>query len=238
MSNWLEFENVHFSYGDHQVFHGVSFQVDTATQVLGVVGKSGVGKSTLLSLAAGFLTPRSGKVWFDGQIVTGPSAERPVVFQDHNLFPWMTVLDNISLGLKARGMSRQSRYKVARTLIAETNLAGNENKYPQELSGGMQQRVGLARALAISPRCLLLDEPFGALDHKTKSSVYSVYRRLLGEHNMYAVHVTHDVTEAVELCGAVLLLSAPSGGTLVNFSSHLSLTTSEWVARIRRELAG
>jgi len=186
---------------------------------------------------AGFLKPQSGRVLFYGQAIKGPSADRPVVFQDHNLFPWMTVLDNIGLGLKARGMSRESRYEVARKLIAETGLDGCEDKYPSALSGGMQQRVGLARALAISPQCLVLDEPFGSLDDQTKSTVHGVYRRLLEDHGMHAVHVTHDVKEAVELCGAVFLMRESERGKLMNIRNDRTTPASDWVDRIQRELS-
>ena len=133
-----------------------------------VLGPSGCGKSTLLRIVAGLDTPTIGQVLLDGQSVTGPGADRGMVFQSYTLFPWLTVRENICFGLREKGMPLAQQHEIAARFIAEVGLRGFESHFPKQLSGGMQQRVALARALANDPKILLLDEPFGALDHQTR----------------------------------------------------------------------
>jgi NitT/TauT family transport system ATP-binding protein len=140
--------------------------------------------------------------------VLGASARRPVVFQDHNLFPWKTVAENIEIGLKARAIPKAARREQVQRIIDEFDLGGSECKYPHELSGGMQQRVGLARAMVVAPDCLIMDEPFGSLDEHTKLSVREYFAGVVASRCMNAVHVTHDIDEAVRMCTRVVLIKS------------------------------
>ncbi|HLL11818.1 MAG TPA: ABC transporter ATP-binding protein, partial [Rubrivivax sp.] len=133
-----------------------------------ILGPSGCGKSTLLRIVAGLDTPTAGEVLLDGQRIAGPSADRGMVFQSYTLFPWLSVLDNVCFGLREAGLPRAQQLQTAQGFISKVGLRGFENHYPKQLSGGMQQRTALARALANDPRMLLMDEPFGALDHQTR----------------------------------------------------------------------
>lgn len=169
-----------------------------------VLGKSGCGKSTLLNLLAGYLRPTSGEIVVGGRTVDGPSAERGVVFQEHALFPWYTVAENIAFGLKikkAKGIS-----KTVRHYIDMIGLEGYENKYPNSLSGGMAQRVGIARALANDPDVLLMDEPLGALDALTRESMRKELIRIWQQSGKTVLFITHSVPEAVYLADRVVVL--------------------------------
>src|SRR6185436_18189307 len=179
MSDWLVAEGVGFAYGRQAVFRGLSFAVPESAPVLAVVGPSGAGKSTLVKLLAGHL--------------------RPAAFQDYNLFPWKTVLDNVTFGLKCAGVPAAERQRRGRELLARLRLAGTEALHPALLSGGMQQRVGLARALAVAPRCILLDKPFSALDEEIKLDLCLEITRLVAEEGTRFVLVTHDLAAAVFL---------------------------------------
>jgi NitT/TauT family transport system ATP-binding protein len=209
MSDWLVAEGVGFAYGRQAVFRGLSFAVPESAPVLAVVGPSGSGKSTLVKLLAGHLRPAAGRLAFDGAAVRGPGADRPVVFQDYNLFPWKTVLDNVTFGLKCAGVPAAERQRRGRELLARLRLAGTEALHPALLSGGMQQRVGLARALAVAPRCILLDEPFSALDEEIKLDLCLEITRLVAEEGTRFVLVTHDLAAAVFLADRVLVLRGP-----------------------------
>ncbi|HEY2190591.1 MAG TPA: ABC transporter ATP-binding protein, partial [Caldimonas sp.] len=133
-----------------------------------ILGPSGCGKSTLLRIVAGLDQPSAGEVLLDGRRIVGPGADRGMVFQSYTLFPWLTVLDNICFGLRERGVARAEQLHIAHGFVAKVGLVGFEHHYPKQLSGGMQQRTAIARALANGPRILLMDEPFGALDHQTR----------------------------------------------------------------------
>lgn len=231
--SWISFQGVSFAYGRDPVINDLHFSVGRRCRILGVLGPSGVGKTTLLNLVAGFSRPQSGAIRVHGREVRDAGPDRPVVFQNHNLFPWMNVLDNVCFGLKARGDSRRSRYDAVAGLLNETGLSGHESKFPSQLSGGMQQRVGLARALAITPSCLLLDEPFGALDERTRSTVLEVFHQVIDQHDINAVHVTHDPQEAVMLCGAILVLGGPDGSTLIDDVGALGRDTSHRTNALR-----
>lgn len=206
LDDWLVLRDVSFGYGHRRVLNGLSLAVPDRAPVLAVVGPSGVGKSTLIGLLAGHLKASTGSLRVCGQPADTPSAARPVVFQDHNLFPWMTVLENVVFGLKCRGMGREERERRGRALLALMRLEAFETHYPAALSGGMSQRVGLARALAVEPQCLLLDEPFHALDGRVRETLRDEIVRLVTERSMRAVVVTHDVTDAVRMAGMVLVL--------------------------------
>jgi ABC-type nitrate/sulfonate/bicarbonate transport system ATPase subunit len=203
---WLAAEGVDFAYPGRPVLRGVRFAVPEEEPVLVVVGPSGAGKSTLLKLLAGHLRPDAGRLSFFGAPIAGPSALRPVVFQDYNLFPWKTVLDNVTFGLKCAGVPAAERRRRGREALARLRLSGTEPLYPAELSGGMQQRVGLARALAVAPRSILMDEPLSALDDDIKLELCCEITRLVAEEGTRFVIVTHDLAAAAFLGDRALLL--------------------------------
>jgi NitT/TauT family transport system ATP-binding protein len=177
-------------------------------EFVSIVGPSGCGKTTLLNIVAGFIPPTRGEVLLDGRRVTGPGPDRGVVFQSFALFPWKTVLDNVAFGLKMRGAPREERDRVAREHIALVGLTGSEHQYPHELSGGMQQRVGVARVLANHPEVMLMDEPFASVDAQTRMTLQEELTRIWEAKHATVLFVTHDVDEAVFLANRVVVLSA------------------------------
>ncbi len=180
-------------------------------EFVSIVGPSGCGKSTLLNAVAGFLKPTSGKVMVDGEPVNGPSAERGMVFQQYSLFPWKTVRENVEFGLKMRGMDRAQRERAARTLLGLAGLEAFERHYPERLSGGMKQRVGIVRALATGPKVLLLDEPFGALDAQTRVIMQQILTNMWQRLKISVLFVTHDIDEAIFLSDRVYCMTARPG---------------------------
>ena len=166
-------------------------------EFVSIVGPSGCGKSTLLNAVAGFLKPTTGIVTVDGERVNGPSAERGMVFQQYSLFPWKTVRENVEFGLKMRGMARSQRERAARTLLGLAGLEAFEKHYPDKLSGGMKQRVGIVRALATGPKVLLLDEPFGALDAQTRVIMQQILTNMWQRLKISVLFVTHDIDEEI-----------------------------------------
>jgi len=180
-------------------------------EFVSIVGPSGCGKSTLLNAVAGFLEPTTGTVTVDGERVKGPSAERGMVFQQYSLFPWKTVRENVEFGLKMRGMARSQRERAARTLLGLAGLDAFENHYPERLSGGMKQRVGIVRALATGPKVLLLDEPFGALDAQTRVIMQQILTNMWQRLKISVLFVTHDIDEAIFLSDRVYCMTARPG---------------------------
>jgi len=180
-------------------------------QMTTLLGPSGCGKTTLLKIIAGLLEPTSGDVFVNGKKVTGPGPERAFVFQDFALLPWATALRNVAFGLELRGDDRGEREEKARHYINEVGLAGFENKYPHELSGGMRQRVGLARALAVDADVLLMDEPFSAVDEQTRRKFQEDLLHLLGVEKKSVIFVTHSIEEAVYVSDQIVLLSPRPG---------------------------
>ncbi|ABQ38367.1 MAG: ABC transporter ATP-binding protein [Bradyrhizobium sp.] len=176
-----------------------------------ILGPSGCGKSTLLRIVAGLDHPTSGKVRLDGREVTGPGADRGMVFQSYTLFPWLTVRENIAFGLRERGMPEDKRNAVADRFIQQIGLNGFENHWPKQLSGGMQQRCAIARALANDPKILLLDEPFGALDNQTRVLMQEMLLGIWERDQKTVLFVTHDIEEAIFLGSRVLVMSARPG---------------------------
>ena len=182
-----------------------------ANEFLCVLGPSGCGKSTLLAAIAGFIRPTRGSIVMDGAPVIGPGAERGVVFQEYALLPWMTVLDNAALGLKLRGISRQQRYETARRFLALANLHGVDHKYPHELSGGMKQRVAVARTLANEPEVMLMDEPFAAVDAQTRMTLQEELGRIAARSRLTVLFITHSVEEAIFLGDRVAVMTPGPG---------------------------
>ncbi len=176
-----------------------------------ILGPSGCGKSTLLRIVAGLETASEGHVLLDGKPVTGPGADRGMVFQSYTLFPWLTIGENIAFGLRERGVGERERNEVARKWAAQVGLKGFENHYPKQLSGGMQQRTAIARALANDPKMLLLDEPFGALDNQTRALMQEMLLEIWEREQKTVMFVTHDVEEAIFMASRVVVMSARPG---------------------------
>ena len=179
-----------------------------------MVGRSGCGKTTLLNIVAGFLTPTKGEIRIGGRAVTGRGLDRGIVFQDFaQLFPWRTAQRNVEFGLEMKGVSRAERAEAAQRFLKLVNLEGFAGAYPHELSGGMQQRVAIARALAYNPSVLLMDEPFAALDALTRDEMQWMLVDVWRETRKTVIYVTHNVAEAVYLADRIVVLT-PHPGTL------------------------
>jgi len=176
-----------------------------------ILGPSGCGKSTLLRLIAGLDQPTTGKILLDGKPVSAPGAERGMVFQSYTLFPWLTVADNIAFGLREKGVPAPQRAKVVHEWVNRIGLAGFEHHHPKQLSGGMQQRTAIARALANDPAILLLDEPFGALDNQTRALMQELLLGIWERDRKTVLFVTHDIEEAIFLASRVLVMTARPG---------------------------
>ena len=176
-----------------------------------ILGPSGCGKSTLLRLVAGLDQATTGRIVLDGRPVTGPGADRGMVFQSYTLFPWLTVADNIAFGLREKGVPAPQRTTVVRDWLGRVGLQGFEHHYPKQLSGGMQQRTAIARALANDPAILLLDEPFGALDNQTRGLMQELLLGIWERERKTVLFVTHDIEEAIFLASRVLVMTARPG---------------------------
>jgi ABC-type nitrate/sulfonate/bicarbonate transport system ATPase subunit len=207
----LVVENVFHRYvsagRDTEVLHDVSFRIAPG-QVACVVGPSGCGKSTLLGLAAGLLRPSAGMVRWDGAPVRlGPNPHLGMAFQQPGLFPWMSVRRNVAIGLRTRGYERREARRIADEFLDTVGLHDFKDAYPRHLSGGMAQRVGIARALALKPRLLLLDEPFAAVDAFTRLKLQQEFKSLLALSRPTVLFVTHDVPEAIALGDLIVVMS-------------------------------
>ena len=209
----LRIAHLNARYAGQPVLQDISLQLDSH-ELLVVLGPSGCGKTTLLNLVAGFVPVESGSITLDNQPVTGPGAERGVVFQNEGLLPWRNVLDNVAFGLQLAGMSRPDRDAIARRLIRQVGLEGAEKRAIWQLSGGQRQRVGIARALATDPQLLLLDEPFGALDAFTREQMQTLLLTLWRDSGKQILLITHDIEEAIFLASELILLS-PGPGRIV-----------------------
>ena len=221
----------------------VSFEVWRG-EFVSVLGPSGCGKSTLLNVIAGFVNPTSGSVCLSGKAITRPSVERGIAFQEHTLFPWKTVWGNIALGPRMKGLSKNEINDTVKKLIATVGLSGFERAYPYELSGGMAQRVSLARLLAANPDILLMDEPFGSLDSQTRIDMQEELLEIWERYRKTVLFVTHDIDEALLLSDRVLLMSGRPGRILevldVPFARPrtASLVYSEEVLYLRNRIFG
>ncbi|MBI5258904.1 MAG: ABC transporter ATP-binding protein [Burkholderiales bacterium] len=207
-----------------------------------ILGPSGCGKSTLLRIVAGLDRPTTGEVLLEGRRIEGPGADRGMVFQSYTLFPWLTVLDNVCFGLRERGLPRAQQLEVAQGYIAKVGLQGFAHHYPKQLSGGMQQRTALARALANRPRMLLMDEPFGALDHQTRELMQELLLGIWEAETTTVLFVTHDIDEAVFMGSRVMVMSARPGRIKLDRTvplphpRHYSVKTTPEFAALKAEL--
>jgi ABC-type nitrate/sulfonate/bicarbonate transport system ATPase subunit len=207
-----------------------------------ILGPSGCGKSTLLRIVAGLDRQTAGEVMLEGQRIDGPGADRGMVFQSYTLFPWLSVRDNVCFGLVERGLPRAQQLEIADAFLAKVGLKGFENHYPKQLSGGMQQRVAIARALANDPRMLLMDEPFGALDHQTRELMQELLLGIWEQERKTVLFVTHDIDEAVFMGSRVVVMSARPGRIKLDrrvdipHPRHYSVKTTPAFAELKAEL--
>lgn len=188
----------------------VSFAVEEG-EIVTIVGPSGCGKSTLLDIISGMITPTEGRVEIDGKVIDGPGKDLGIVQQGYALFPWRTVQGNVEFGLKIRKIPKEKRKEIVKTYIRKVGLNGYEEQYPSALSGGMKQRVGIARALAYNPKLLIMDEPFAALDPKTREVLQDELLQLSRNEKPTILFVTHDVREAVLLSDKIVVMSDGPG---------------------------
>ena len=198
------------------------------------LGPSGCGKSTILNIVAGLYSPTSGQALLRGQPITGPGSERGMVFQSYSSYPWLTVLDNVAFGLMLRGVPREQREQTARTWIEKVGLKGTERKYPRQLSGGMRQRVAIARTLAVKPQIILMDEPFGALDVQIRLGMQNLINELWEEIDATILFVTHDIPEAVYLADRIHILSAGPGTFVDEIEVDLPVHRTEELKQTKR----
>ena len=178
---------------------------------ISIIGPSGCGKTTFLRVLAGLTPLSSGEVLIDGKAITGPGPDRAVVFQEHALMPWLNALRNVAFGLEVRGVPRAERRRKARELMQLVGLGGFESYYPDELSGGMRQRVGLARALMVDPEILLMDEPFGSLDAQTRESMQDELLKIWELQRKTVVFSTHSIEEAIYMSDRVVMMTPRPG---------------------------
>ncbi len=213
-----------------------------------ILGPSGCGKSTLLRIVAGLDKPTTGRVLLDGVPVSGPGADRGMVFQSYTLFPWLPVRENVCFGLREKGMPVVEQDRIADRWLDRVGLKGFEHHHPKQLSGGMQQRTAIARALANDPKILLLDEPFGALDNQTRSLMQELLLSLWESHRKTVLFVTHDIEEAIFMASRVIVMSARPGRIKADVAvtlphpRHYTVKTtpafSDLKARLTEEIRG
>lgn len=209
----LQISHLSADYGGKPALADINLTLESG-ELLVVLGPSGCGKTTLLNLIAGFVPYQHGSITLEGQRVTGPGAERGVVFQNEGLLPWRNVQDNVALGLQLAGVDKAQRRQAAAQLLKKVGLEGAEKRFIWQLSGGQRQRVGIARALAANPQLLLLDEPFGALDAFTREQMQTLLLKLWHETGKQVLLITHDIEEAIFMATELVLLS-PGPGRVV-----------------------
>jgi NitT/TauT family transport system ATP-binding protein len=220
----INLENVEkrFTHEEEEktILENISLNVNKG-EFLCIVGPSGCGKTTLLRMIAGLDFPTSGQIMESGNEISGPSRERGYVFQQYSLFPWRDVLDNVAFGLEVEGLNKEEIYHKAREYLKMVGLSQYEKSYPRELSGGMKQRVAIARSLVNNPNVLLMDEPFSALDVNTRHKLQEELVRIWGDEQKTVIFVTHNVDEAVFLADRVVVLSRNPGKILKTFNIKL-----------------
>lgn len=224
----LDNVSIHLGYNKDrfQAVQDVSVKIEPG-EFICILGPSGCGKSTLLGALAGHLVPSSGKLHVDNRPVQGPSPERGMVFQQHTLFPWRKVIDNVAFGLKMRGLTKVERHQQAKEIISLVGLSGFEDHWPSQLSGGMQQRVEIARVLVNRPRLLLMDEPFGALDAQCRMDMQQLLLDIWTRIRTTVIFVTHDIDEALFLADRILVMSPRPGRIIESLPLHFSRPRKE-----------
>jgi NitT/TauT family transport system ATP-binding protein len=213
-SGLIEVRNMGVVFGENDNQVVAVKDVDLNVQpgeFVSLIGPSGCGKSTLLSIVAGFVKPSTGEARLDNVPITKPGAERGVVFQQYSLFPWLTVRKNVEFGLKMAGADADRRNITARELLDLAGLLAFENHYPDQLSGGMKQRIGIVRALATSPQVLLMDEPFGALDTQTRVVMQEILTNIWQQFRISVLFITHDIEESIFLSDRIYVMTARPG---------------------------
>ena len=208
----ISFKNVSKSFDNGlkkplRVINEISFDIESK-EILCVVGPSGCGKSTIINLLAGFISPDSGNIKVDDKEITKPSYLRTVVFQDHALFPWKTVRENVEFGLTCKGLSKDEKDIKIQHILAVTNLEGFSDNYPSQLSGGMKQMCAVGRALAIEPEIILMDEPFASLDQQTRDLMQEELLKIKNQSAQTVLFVTHNIDEAIFLGDRILVLTS------------------------------
>ena len=235
----------HSNTQDTQALLATSLSV-AENDFITILGPSGCGKSTLLRMVAGLDVPTTGHIELDGHTVTEPGADRGMVFQSYTLFPWLTVLQNVCFGLREKGLPVAEQEAIARQFLQQVGLQDFAHHFPKQLSGGMQQRTALARALANNPRILLMDEPFGALDHQTRELMQELLQDIWQSQRKTVLFVTHDIDEAIFMGNRVVVMSARPGRIKCDlpvdlaYPRHYSVKTtaafSELKARLTEEI--
>lgn len=216
----LRFDRVRFDYGKRTILDDVSFAIEQG-EIVALLGPSGCGKTTILNLIAGFLSPTSGVCLSADKEISGPGPDRGVVFQSAALFDWMTVAENIAFSLRCLGMAKSVRREAAQEMAALVGLSDRLEAYPYELSGGMRQRVGLARVLAAKPTVMLMDEPFSALDVQTRENLQEELIRIQRLTGSTIVFVTHSIDEAIFLGHRIFLATQLASGTYDEYRVEL-----------------
>jgi NitT/TauT family transport system ATP-binding protein len=207
-----------------------------------ILGPSGCGKSTLLRIVAGLDRPSSGRVLLNGREVRGPGADRGMVFQSYTLFPWLTVAENVAFGLREKGTGAAERGRIVESYLDKVGLSGFARHYPKQLSGGMQQRTAIARALANDPAILLLDEPFGALDNQTRALMQELLLGIWESERKTVLFVTHDIEEAIFLASRVVVMTARPGRIKADLAvdlphpRHYTMKTSAEFSHLKARL--
>ena len=210
VDNAVTVRGVSKNYGNVEALRDMTLEFPRG-QLTSLLGPSGCGKTTLLKIIAGLLEPTSGEIMVNGKAVNGPGPDRAFVFQDFALLPWASVIRNVAFGLELRGVAKSERESIASKYIKDVGLAGFENSFPHELSGGMRQRVGLARALSVDAQVLLMDEPFSAVDEQTRRKFQEDMLNLVQNENKTFIFVTHSIEEAVYVSDQIaILLPRPS----------------------------
>ncbi len=210
VDNAVTVRGVSKNYGNVEALRDMTLEFPRG-QLTSLLGPSGCGKTTLLKIIAGLLEPTSGEIMVNGKAVNGPGPDRAFVFQDFALLPWASVIRNVAFGLELRGVAKSERESIASKYIKDVGLAGFENSFPHELSGGMRQRVGLARALSVDAQVLLMDEPFSAVDEQTRRKFQEDLLNLVQNENKTFIFVTHSIEEAVYVSDQIaILLPRPS----------------------------
>jgi ABC-type nitrate/sulfonate/bicarbonate transport system ATPase subunit len=226
----IKLENVTVAYNGHPAVTDVSFSILDG-ETVSFLGSSGCGKTTILNVIAGFVSPSAGYAFANEREISGPGPDRAVVFQSNALFNWMTVENNITFSLRCTGESRSERKRIAEEMLTLVRLEKYGRSYPYQLSGGMRQRVGIARALAAKPKVILMDEPFAALDVQTRESLQEEVLRIKAQTNCTIICITHSVDEAVFMGDRIFLFSSRQPGSYDEFS--VDLPTPRWSAENR-----